>query len=55
MIDGIQGGDINSVSPYDIQDITVLKDAASVAIYGASAANGVVLITTKKGKAGAPK
>ncbi|MCF0064664.1 TonB-dependent receptor [Dyadobacter chenwenxiniae] len=55
VIDGIQGGDINSVSPYDIQDITVLKDAASVAIYGASAANGVVLITTKKGKAGAPK
>jgi len=55
VIDGIQGGDINSVSPYDIQDITVLKDAASVAIYGASAANGVVLITTKKGKAGTPK
>lgn len=55
VIDGIQGGDINSVSPYDIQDITVLKDAASVAIYGASAANGVVLITTKKGKTGAPK
>lgn len=55
VIDGIQGGDINSVSPYDIQDITVLKDAASVAIYGASAANGVVLITTKKGKSGAPK
>jgi TonB-dependent SusC/RagA subfamily outer membrane receptor len=50
VIDGIQGGDINSVSPYDIQDITVLKDAASVAIYGASAANGVVLITTKKGR-----
>ncbi|MCE7042492.1 TonB-dependent receptor [Dyadobacter sp. CY312] len=55
VIDGIQGGDINSVSPYDIQDITVLKDAASVAIYGASAANGVVLITTKKGKAGTPR
>ncbi|WP_254560095.1 SusC/RagA family TonB-linked outer membrane protein [Dyadobacter diqingensis] len=55
VIDGIQGGDINSVSPYDIQDITVLKDAASVAIYGSSAANGVVLITTKKGKAGTPK
>ncbi|MCF0074926.1 TonB-dependent receptor [Dyadobacter sp. CY261] len=55
VIDGIQGGDINSVSPYDIQDITVLKDAASVAIYGASAANGVVLVTTKKGKAGTPK
>jgi len=51
LIDGI-GGDISTVNPADIESIDVLKDAASAAIYGAQAANGVVLITTKKGKAG---
>jgi TonB-linked SusC/RagA family outer membrane protein len=55
VIDGIQGGDINSVSPYDIEDITVLKDASAVAIYGSSGANGVVIITTKRGKSGKPR
>ncbi|MCC5930255.1 MAG: TonB-dependent receptor [Cyclobacteriaceae bacterium] len=57
VIDGIQGGagDFNSISPYDIEDITVLKDAASVAIYGAQGANGVVIVTTKRAKTGAPK
>lgn len=55
VIDGIQGGDINSVSPYDIENITVLKDASSTAIYGAAAANGVVIVTTKRGKSGTPK
>ena len=52
VIDGFAGGDINSLNPSDIESIDVLKDAASAAIYGARAANGVVLITTKQGKAG---
>ncbi|RIW14061.1 TonB-dependent receptor [Algoriphagus lacus] len=46
-------GDINAINPDEIDDITVLKDAASTSLYGSRAANGVVLITTKKGKAGA--
>jgi TonB-linked SusC/RagA family outer membrane protein len=50
VIDGIQGGDINSVNPSDIESISVLKDAASAAIYGSSAPHGVVLITTKQGR-----
>ncbi|MBK5194452.1 MAG: TonB-dependent receptor [Proteiniphilum sp.] len=50
LIDGIAGGDINLVNPDDIESVTVLKDAASSAIYGARAANGVILITIKKGK-----
>ncbi len=45
-------GDINSINPDEIDDITVLKDAASTSLYGSRAANGVVLITTKKGKTG---
>jgi TonB-linked SusC/RagA family outer membrane protein len=52
VIDGIAGGDINSLNPSDIESIDVLKDAASAAIYGARAANGVILITTKQGKTG---
>lgn len=56
IVDGmpIEGG-IDFVNPSDIASIEVLKDAASGAIYGARAANGVVLITTKKGKLGAPQ
>jgi TonB-linked SusC/RagA family outer membrane protein len=50
LIDGVAGGDINLVNPDDIESVTVLKDAASSAIYGARAANGVILITTKRGK-----
>lgn len=46
---------LNSINPSDIESIEVLKDASAAAIYGASAANGVVLITTKSGKAGKPK
>lgn len=45
-------GDINSINPDEIEDISVLKDAASTSLYGSRAANGVVIITTKKGKAG---
>lgn len=51
LIDGV-GGDISTVNPADIESIDILKDAASAAIYGAQAANGVVLITTKKGQEG---
>lgn len=43
---------LSSLNPADIEDITVLKDASSTAIYGSRASNGVVLVTTKKGKAG---
>lgn len=51
LIDGV-GGDVSTLNPADIESIDVLKDAASAAIYGAQAANGVVLITTKSGKEG---
>lgn len=53
VVDGFPiSGDINAINPDEIEDITVLKDAASTSLYGSRAANGVVLITTKKGKAG---
>ncbi|MBR6416070.1 MAG: TonB-dependent receptor [Bacteroidales bacterium] len=52
VIDGVAGGDINALNPNDIESIDILKDAASAAIYGARAANGVVLITTRQGKEG---
>ncbi len=51
LIDGVEGN-ISYLNPDDIESISVLKDAASAAIYGARAANGVILITTKRGKAG---
>ena len=54
VINGIIGGDLNSISPFDIESIDILKDAASAAIYGSRAANGVILITTKQGKPGKP-
>lgn len=49
LIDGVAGGDLNLLNPGDIESVSVLKDAASSAIYGARAANGVILVTTKKG------
>lgn len=52
VIDGVAGGNINALNPNDIESIDVLKDAASAAIYGARAANGVILITTKQGVKG---
>lgn len=52
VIDGVSGGDINNLNPADIESIDVLKDAASCAIYGSAAANGVILVTTKQGKQG---
>lgn len=56
IIDGVNAGTadngLNGLNPNDIESIDVLKDAASAAIYGARAANGVILVTTKQGKAG---
>lgn len=49
VIDGVAGGDIRTLAPQDIESMSVLKDAASAAIYGTRGANGVILITTKKG------
>ncbi|OAV68144.1 Enterobactin outer-membrane receptor [Bacteroidales bacterium Barb6] len=49
VIDGIPGGDMSTVSPSDIESISVLKDASSAAIYGSRAGGGVILITTKRG------
>lgn len=51
ILDGV-AGDINNLNPADIERIDVLKDAASCAIYGSAAANGVILVTTKQGKQG---
>ena len=53
LVDGVEG-DINAVNPDDIESISVLKDASSTAVYGARGAFGVILITTKKAKVGAP-
>lgn len=54
LIDGSQG-DMNALNPNDIENISVLKDAAASSIYGSRAAFGVILITTKSGKSGAPR
>jgi TonB-linked SusC/RagA family outer membrane protein len=53
IVDGVAVSNINYLNSSDIESIDVLKDAASAAIYGSRAANGVILVTTKKGKAGA--
>jgi len=52
VIDGITSRDASFINPNDIESMTILKDAAAAAIYGSSGANGVILITTKKGTAG---
>ena len=54
LIDGIEG-DLNSLNPNDVESVSVLKDAASASIYGSRAAFGVILVTTKSGKAGKVK
>ena len=50
LVDGVETSDLSLLNPQDIESVSVLKDAASASIYGARAAFGVVLITTKKGK-----
>jgi iron complex outermembrane receptor protein len=52
VIDGIPGGDIATIAPNDVVTIDVLKDAAATAIYGNRAANGVIMVTTRRGKKG---
>ncbi|SHN37555.1 SusC/RagA family TonB-linked outer membrane protein [Mucilaginibacter sp. OK098] len=52
VVDGVQIGDMSRVNPNDIESISVLKDAGAAAIYGVSGGNGVIVVTTKKGKAG---
>jgi TonB-linked SusC/RagA family outer membrane protein len=52
VIDGVAGGNLDGINPADIESIDILKDAASAAIYGARAANGVILVTTRQGKVG---
>ncbi|MEP6683602.1 MAG: SusC/RagA family TonB-linked outer membrane protein [Parafilimonas sp.] len=52
VVDGVQTFDISSIAPEDIESMQVLKDAASASIYGVRSSNGVIVITTKKGKAG---
>lgn len=55
VIDGVMGGKLNTLNPSDIETMDVLKDASATAIYGARGANGVIIVTTKKGKTGKTK
>ena len=55
LVDGIETSTMNEIDPNDVESISVLKDAASAAIYGSKASNGVILITTKRGKTGKPR
>jgi TonB-linked SusC/RagA family outer membrane protein len=52
VVDGVVGVDINTLNPHEIASIEVLKDASSTAIYGARGANGVIMVTTKRGRRG---
>ncbi len=55
VVDGIPGRDFTRLDPSEIESITVLKDAASAAVYGVSGGNGVILVTTKRGNIGKPQ
>jgi TonB-linked SusC/RagA family outer membrane protein len=55
VIDGVPAGGLNTINPNDIESIEVLKDASTAAIYGSRGANGVIMVTTKRGKAGKAK
>ncbi|PWS26906.1 SusC/RagA family TonB-linked outer membrane protein [Pedobacter yonginense] len=55
IIDGVPNRNLNDISVYDVENFTVLKDAAATAVYGIRGANGVILINTKQGKTGSPK
>ncbi len=54
VIDGVMGGDLNALNPADIESMDILKDASSTAIYGSRGANGVIIISTKRGASGKP-
>ena len=55
IVDGVPLKNINNINPKDIQSMEILKDAASAAIYGSRSANGVIIITTKRGAEGKPQ
>ena len=55
MVDGVTGVSLSDINPQDIDNISILKDAASAAIYGSRAANGVILVTTRHGMQAAPR
>lgn len=55
MVDGIARDSYNDIDPNEVESISILKDASATAVYGVRGANGVILITTKRGKEGAPK
>ena len=55
LVDGVQVDNYNNIDPNEIETVTILKDASSTAVYGIRGANGVLIITTKRGKAGPPK
>ena len=55
VVDGAQGVNIDGINPADIESIEILRDAASAAIYGSAGGNGVIIITTKRGKEGKPR
>jgi TonB-linked SusC/RagA family outer membrane protein len=55
IIDGVPNRNLNDISVYDVENFTVLKDAAATAVYGIRGANGVILINTKQGKQGTPR
>src|SRR5690606_17142234 len=55
LVDGIEGINFNNLDPNEIENISILKDASATAVYGVRGANGVILITTKKGEIGKPK
>lgn len=54
VIDGVMGGDMNALNPADIESMDILKDASATAIYGSRGANGVIIISTKRGSKGKP-
>lgn len=55
IVDGVQGVSLDDINPNDIESINVMKDASSTAIYGSRGANGVIIVTTKRGSSGKPK
>jgi TonB-linked SusC/RagA family outer membrane protein len=55
LVDGIEVSNYNNIDPNEIETLTILKDASSTAVYGIRGANGVIIITTKRGKTGPPK
>src|SRR5690606_8506721 len=54
VVDGVVGRSFTRLDPSEIESITILKDAASTAVYGVSGGNGVILVTTKRGESGKP-